>query len=68
MSLYIAAALQLSEDGRQLFPGIVPVDVLAFGRFASTGTTVPVVTELSLLGLRSVSHAGLSVYFRSIEA
>lgn len=29
MSLYIAAALQLSDDGRQLLPGIAAVDVLA---------------------------------------
>lgn len=65
MSLYKAAALPLTDDTRQLFPGTMAMDVLAFGRFASTGTTAPAVIELSPLWPRfllSASHAGLSVF------
>lgn len=65
MSLYKAAALPLTDDAQQVFPGTVAMDVLAFGRFASTGTTAPAVIELSPLWPRfllSVSYAGLSVF------
>lgn len=64
MSLYKAAALPLTDDARQLFPGTVAMDVLAFGRFASTGTTAPAVIELSPLWPRFLLSASYADQFK----